>query len=381
MKKLLLTLLAVAPAAAFPQNTFIIKGTAGATNAPAKVFLLYSSGNKSIIDSAVLKNGKFIFTGNINETMIARLAIDYKGTGYRSLFGKVRPDMVSIYLAPGTTVVTSPDSLIRAKATGTKVSEENTELLAMVKPQEEQMKALQAKYQKASPELRKTKEFMDGLNQASREIKEKEKAVSISFIKRHPDSYVSLVLINSLLGPKSDYQDVAPYYDLLSATVKKNSLAKNIATRLDQIKAVSIGSIAPDFTMADTSGKMISSASLKGKYLLINFWAPWSKPSQLENAKLIPLVKAYYKEHKLDALGVCISQPGKSSDWAEAIRKDGVTWPQVSDSKHMQNAAASLYNIHMVPSNVLIDPSGRIIAKNLRSDELADKLSQFLGKI
>lgn len=380
MKKLLLTLLAIVPVAAFSQNAFTIKGTAGTTNAPAKVFLLYASNNKPVIDSAVLKNGKFTFNGNISETVVARLALDYKGAGYRSLFGKVRPDMVSIYLAPGTTIVTSPDSLKAAKVTGTKVSKENTELQAMVKPETDAMKALQTKYQKASPELKKNKEFLDGLNKTSQEVKEKEKAVSISFIKKHPDSYMSLVLVNSLLGQRMEYKDVAPYYESLSPNIKSNPLAKTIVTRLDQLKAASIGAIAPDFTMADTSGKMISSASFKGKYLLISFWAPWNAKSQTENAKLAPLVKAY-KDKKFAALGVCISQPGKSSDWVDAIRKDGLTWPQVSDLKHMQNAAAAAYNIHKVPSNVLLDPSGKIIAKDLQSDELTNKLSQVLGKI
>lgn len=380
MKKLLLTLLAAAPALAFSQNTFTVKGTAGKINAPSKVFLSYTVDNRTVLDSVIFKNGRFAFTGNIKEVTSARLIVDAKGAGYRNMDKKVKPDMLFFYLAPGTTTVISPDSLAKAKITGTKVNDENAQLKELLKSQNEKMALLDAKFRNASPELRQSKEFMDELKKTADEIKGQEKTVAKKFIREHPNSYISLVLLNSLMGPFPEYNEVAPVYTELSADIKNTATGKAMGMRLEKLKPVALGATAPEFAQADTNGKMVNLSSFRGKYLLINFWAAWCAPTRTENTELVTMFNKY-KSKKFNMLSVSLDKPGTKNDWLAAIHKDGLKWPQVSDLQYFKNSVATLYNINALPQNYLLDPNGKIIGKNLRGKDLENKLTEVLGKI
>ena len=133
--------------------------------------------------------------------------------------------------------------------------------------------------------------------------------------------------------------------------------------------------MAPDITMPDVNGTNLSLSSFKGKYVLVDFWASWCVPCRAENPNVVAAYNKY-KSKNFTILGVSLD---KTKDaWVQAIKQDGLTWNHISDLKFWNSEAVALYGFNGIPYNVLLDPTGKIIADNLRGGELETKLAEVL---
>ena len=192
------------------------------------------------------------------------------------------------------------------------------------------------------------------------------------FAARHPSSFVSAFVIRQEYGYNPDFKELDSIYKGLDVVVRGSYYGRQIKEVLEKARIIDLDQPAPEFTQHDPSGKTIALSSFKGKYLLVDFWASWCGPCRRENPTV---VKAYRKWHRkgFEILGVSLDD--NKAKWMEAIKKDSLIWPQVTDLKGWQNGAATLYGVRGIPINFLLDKKGKIIAKNLRGSALEEKLA------
>jgi peroxiredoxin len=357
-KVMLVTLLLLPAGFCMAQDSFQISGK---LSAEGKVILNYvNQEGKRANDTVLLKDGKFIFNGTTAFANKAYLSVEKKS------------DYQEFYLEKGKYKVIGKDSLSNAEITGTQSQRDYLQYNAWMGTMPAQWKVFIQRAQKVI--AAKDTAALTLIQVEARVLHARMEATLDSFVFSHPDSYVSLDLINENKTSVIDPKVFDPYYTALSKRVLASFTGKKLTEKYDKARQVSIGK-AFDFTQQDTTGKPFTLSSLKGKYVLVDFWASWCAPCRAENPNLL---KSYNQLKARNFEVVAISLDENRNAWLKAVEKDGLPWMQVSDLKGWKNEVATKYGITAVPQNLLIDPNGVIIAKNLRGEQLYTELDKLI---
>ena len=358
MIKLLLSIVAASMtlAACNAQSGYKVTGTVEGMPDGKAIIATVNGSTLDTLAKADVKNGSFEFTGNVSEPTGAYIMV----IGQRGAI----PFMLE---NANITVNAGQAGLTVTGSEGQKIYDQ---FMAINTTTQQEAMKLQQEYQAANGDQAK----MQAVQEAYAKLMTDAQAKETELIKANPDSYVSTFVIVSGMG-QMEYEQLKERYNLLGEKAKAGAQGKAIAAQIAKLESTAIGQIAPNFTITTPEGESISLYDIKGKVKLIDFWASWCGPCRGENPHVVEIYKEYHPKG-LEIFGVSLDNNKEA--WVKAIADDGLVWKHGSDLKGWQSAPAQLYSVTGIPHTVLLDENNKIIAKNLRGDELKQKIAELL---
>ena len=330
------------------------------------------------IDSAKVKDGKFELKGKVKEPSM--LAIFIQG---------VQQPIPFILETGEINVKIDKDSIWKSEIGGTSSNDSFQKFNVKLNSIQKKMMAFQNKNMKKFMDAQQKKDnaTIDKLKKEYSTFEKEREDYMNKYPEQNKDSYISLLIIQNMFNsPTFDLKKVKKIYADLDASLKTTKIGKDIETKLKTIETnqkvqaaptvfAEVGKPAPEFSAKNPQGAEVSLKQSLGKVTIIDFWASWCGPCRKE----MPNVVALYNELHSKGLNIIgVSLDKDLTKWNEAIAKDKITWTQVSNLKEWAEPIAKQYKVEQIPTTFVLDASGKIVAKDLRGDELKAKVLELL---
>ena len=335
--------------------------------------LFFSQKNPEILDTAQIKNGKFELSGIATEEGLYRIRFEKLESGF--IFINDKP---SISFTADINDVSLEGPVFNSPA-NTKLKN----LLIGISTKSEQIKTVSASIDSLS-KLTGNDSLVSVKKQHMNTLGESFVSYITRFIDTTSDPVVAMFALgytrnvdpNRLKNIVPGLQNRFPKHQgVASIVIQFNQMmAQQAQQQAIREKTPQVGSMAPDFTINDADGKPVSLSQFRGKYVLVDFWASWCGPCRQENPNVVAAYNQFHSKG-FEILGVSLDD--NKSNWQQAIKKDNLTWTHVSDLEGWDSKAAKLYGVQSIPTNFLLDKEGKIIARDLRGADLANKLQEL----
>ncbi len=365
MRKLLLFLVAsvFVVSACKKEPGYKIKGNIEGLG-DSQVFLRKVEDNQWVkFDSVKAESGEFLFEGKLKSPEMYALTLGDEGS-------------VNIFTENSDIQITGNiDSLNAHTVKGSGIHDKFEHFKSKVGKYDEEMGGLYTKYQE---------QRQKGNQEGMKKVEEEYMAVSDNrqefvrkYIEDNTNSVISPYVATQEMLPYMKYEELDSLYISFDSSVKESRYAQRIKERRDVLARVQMGKEFIDFTLPDTAGNSITFSDYIGDgHILLDFWASWCSPCRKENPNLVENYKKY-QDQGFEIFGVSLDR--KRDPWIQAIHNDNIDWPQASDLKGWDNPTRKEYGVMAIPSNFLIDEEGVIVAKDLRGEELDQKLEEIYG--